>query len=83
MKLASERTEVIKQKFLTYEIGKVRETVDRDQHKSQMNSVSAYEVIQYVQIISIYLFNWTIKGGIEICRTHMMLECELSPTVFG
>lgn len=38
----------------------------------------------YIYIILIlYLFNRPIESGIEICRTHVMLECQLSPTVFG
>lgn len=34
-------------------------------------------------ILILYLFNRPIESGIEICRTHVMLECQLSPTVFG
>lgn len=42
-----------------------------------------FKLLCVLKSVNIYLFNWTIEGSIEICRTHVMLECELSTTVFS
>ena len=31
----------------------------------------------------IYLFDWSMEGGVEVRRAHVMLQCELSAAVLG
>lgn len=33
--------------------------------------------------LCLYLLNGTIESGVEVCRTHVVLECELPATVLS
>lgn len=34
-------------------------------------------------VTACYLFDWPVEGGIEVCWTHVMLQCELPTAVLG
>lgn len=46
-----------------------------------------YDIIYYSFIIQVcaclYLLDGAVEGGVEVCRTHVVLECELPAAVLS